>query len=87
MRTIVYISDFRLPSGLNFVKPLLKFTDCYKILIIERHQLHYPERLEPYFDEIRYVDYLESVGAIREHILQILQSHSIVALLTPGRMP
>ncbi|WP_289376062.1 ATP-grasp domain-containing protein [Paenibacillus silvae] len=84
MRTIVYISDFRLPSGLNFVKPLLKFTDCYKILIIERHQLHYPERLEPYFDEIRYVDYLESVGAIREHILQILQSHSIVALLTPG---
>ncbi|MCK6077064.1 ATP-grasp domain-containing protein [Paenibacillus silvae] len=84
MRTIVYISDFRLPSGLNFVKPLLKFTDCYKILIIERHQLHHPERLEPYFDEIRYVDYLESVGAIREHILQILQSHSIVALLTPG---
>ncbi|MDM5280294.1 ATP-grasp domain-containing protein [Paenibacillus silvae] len=66
------------------MKPLLKFTDCYKILIIERHQLHYPERLEPYFDEIRYVDYLESVGAIREHILQILQSHSIVALLTPG---
>lgn len=84
MRTIVYISDFRLPSGLNFVKPLLKFTDCYKILIIERHRLHYPERLEPYFDEIRYVDYLESVGTIREHILQILQSHSIVALLTPG---
>lgn len=84
MKTIVYISDFRLPFGLNFVKPLTKYTDCRKILIIERHQLHHPERLEAYFDEIRYVDHLESVDAIRAHMQQILQSHSIVALLTPG---
>lgn len=84
MKTIVYISDFRLPFGLNFVKPLTKFTDHKKILIIEQHQLHHPERLQDYFDEIRYVDHLESYDAIREHVLQIRQTHSIIALLTPG---
>ena len=67
MKTIVYISDFRLPTGLNFVKPLQKLADHKKILIIERHNLHHDEVLRDFFDEIRYVDHLESVDAIREH--------------------
>ena len=37
-----------------------------------------------FFDEIRYVDHLESVDAIREHMVQIRESHSISALLAPG---
>ncbi|MGE6577313.1 ATP-grasp domain-containing protein [Paenibacillus xylanexedens] len=84
MKTIVYISDFRLPTGLNFIKPLQKLTDHKKILIIERHNLHHDEVLRDFFDEIRYVDHLESVDAIREHMVQIRESHSISALLTPG---
>lgn len=84
MKTIVYISDFRLPLGLNFVKPLKKFADHKKILIIERHNLLHDDLLEDFFDEIRYVDHLESVDDIRDHIIEIRRSHSIVALLTPG---
>ncbi|WP_181150842.1 ATP-grasp domain-containing protein [Paenibacillus sp. PCH8] len=61
-----------------------KFTDYKKILIIERHNLHNDHLLQDFFDEIRYVDYLESANAIREHMIQIRESHSIAALLTPG---
>lgn len=84
MRSIVYISDFRLPFGLNFVKPLKKFAEYKKILIIERHNLHNEHVLEEFFDEIIYIDHIESHDAIREHIAEIRRSHSIEALLTPG---
>ncbi|ULO06221.1 ATP-grasp domain-containing protein [Paenibacillus sp. 19GGS1-52] len=84
MKSIVYISDFRLPFVLNFIKPLKKFVDYKKILIIERNNLQNEHVLSEFFDEIRYIDYLESLDSIKEHIAQIRMDHKIVALLTPG---
>lgn len=84
METIVYISDFRLPFGLNFVKPLLEVEGYRKILIIERFNLENEEVLGPYFDEIRYIDTLESREQIHEHISEIRSGNRITALLTPG---
>ncbi|MDN8593002.1 ATP-grasp domain-containing protein [Paenibacillus sp. 11B] len=84
MKTIVYISDFRLPFSLNFVKPLKELANYKKILIIERYNLHNEDVLKDFFDEIRYIDHLESVDFIRDHIIDIRKSHSIAALLTPG---
>lgn len=84
INSIVYLSDFRLPFGLNFVKPLLDVKGYKKILIIEKYNLENEVVLEPYFDEIRYIDTLESREQIHMHISEIRSSSVIAALLTPG---
>lgn len=84
MKTIVYISDFRLPFVLNFIKPLKQLSEYRKILIIEKDNLQNEHVLEEYFDEIRYIERLNSLDEINEHIKQIRSDHKIVALLTPG---
>lgn len=84
MEAIVYISDFRLPFVLNFIKPLKKFVDYKKILIIEQNNLQNESVLGEFFDEIRYIDFLENIDSIKGHIVQIRADHKIVALLTPG---
>lgn len=84
MKTIVYISDFRLPFVLNFIEPLKKFEGYKKILIIEKNNLQNEHVLYDFFDEIIYIDYLDSMDCLKEHIARIRMDHKIVALLTPG---
>ncbi|WP_310550230.1 ATP-grasp domain-containing protein [Paenibacillus glufosinatiresistens] len=84
MEALVYISDFRLPFVLNFIRPLKRFPQYRKILVIERENLQQEEVLEPYFDEIRFIDRLEARDQIAHHVEEIRQTHSIAALLTPG---
>ncbi|WP_435923604.1 ATP-grasp domain-containing protein [Paenibacillus sp. DYY-L-2] len=84
MKTIVYISDFRLPNVLNFIEPLKGLEGFKKTLIIETDQLKSDHALHSYFDEIHYVPRLSDSQAIMDTIGQIRANEEIAAVLTPG---
>jgi hypothetical protein len=84
MGTIVYISDFRLPHVLNFVKPLRRFAQHRKVLIIEKEKLENVAVLSEHFDQIHYIDTLDSLDQIKSLVAHIMRTEQIVALLTPG---
>lgn len=84
MKTIIYISDFRLPNVLNFIEPLKGLEAFKKTLIIETDQLKSDHALHSYFDEIHYVPRLSDSQAIMDTIGQIRANEEIAAVLTPG---
>lgn len=84
MKTIVYISDFRLPNVLNFIEPLKGLEAFKKTLIIETDQLKSDHALHSYFDEIHYVPRLGDSQAIMDTIGRIRANEEIAAVLTPG---
>ncbi|MGM0890288.1 MAG: ATP-grasp domain-containing protein [Bacillota bacterium] len=84
MKTIIYISDFRLPNRSDFIEPLKKYDEYKKILLIEKQYEIYGEIQKGIFDAIIPILDVCDKENLSPIIQNIKNNHEIIAILTPG---